>query len=809
MTNAISPHQLATLLNEAPGGVSLLSLDCFDTLIWRNVHAPTDVFNDLGEDGPSRQQRIWAEVHARSRATLRKAQNEATIGEIYDALLPDHGEEGRAVALAAELEAEARHCYAFAPTVELMRAAKRTGLSVAIVSDTYLDKAQLTELIRRAAGEEVVALIDHIFCSSEYGVSKGEGLFKHVLHDTGLAPAQILHIGDNKAADFTAARALGLHALHLKQFAAADQQRLRLEAAVGAIVNAGRAAQLPTHQPHRAAIALTAPTLTDPATALGYATLGPVLHAYSGWLADETKALHQEGTRTHLLFLMRDGYLPQRVFDVADGGIATTAIEISRFTSTAASFTDEAAVLDYLEIDLEGGDYEALARQLLFDKDEIAVLLRKLPSRRRDAAFVTAIRSPANMRKILTRSSAFAERLTAYVRRQVDPRPGDTVVLADLGYNGTVQDRIEPLLRQAFGVAVAGRYLLLREQKVGRRDKRGLIDARHYDSSTLEAFCANVAVIEQLCTAAQGSVVDYDRAGLPVRATSGIKARQSSVRERVQQGCVRFAAERDAAFVRAPRSDGHESRRQAAAATLARLMFLPLPSEIEVLAGFEHDVNLGTDGTVKLFDTEVAARGLRRRGLFYMKGADRMYLPAELRGQGLPSSLTLLTQHRFGLDLRYADFTDRSINVPIIVADGNEVAVDTVQAHPTHDGYFMAAIPVGESRYAIGVQFGRLYEWVQVDSAQFVPVDTFLSDKAAQRDEPIDALPSLEGMEQVAPHLLRCEDAAAFMMVPPPKLATPRSMMLTVVFRPIAARELALGAGAKPHLDARRAGVAR
>jgi hypothetical protein len=315
-------------------------------------------------------------------------------------------------------------------------------------------------------------------------------------------------------------------------------------------------------------------------------------------------------------------------------------------------------------------------------------------------------------------------------------------------------------------------------------------------------------VIEQLCTAAQGSVVDYDGVGQPVRATSGIKARQSSVRESVQQGCVRFAVERDAAFVRAPRSDGLESRRQAAAAILARLMFLPLPSEIEVLAGFEHDVNLGTDGTVKLFDTDVAARGLRRRGLFYMKGADRMYLPAELRGQGLPSSLTLLTQHRFGLDLKYADFADRSIDVPIIVADGNEVAVDTVQAHATHDGYFMAAIPVGESRYAIGVQFGRLYEWVQVDSAQFVPVDTFLSDKATQRDESIDALPSLEGMEQVAPHLLRCEDTAAFMMVPPPRLTTPRSMMLTVVFRPIAAREPALGPGAKSHLDAPRAGAA-
>ena len=43
-------------------------------------------------------------------------------------------------------------------------------------------------------------------------------------------------------------------------------------------------------------------------------------------------------------------------------------------------------------------------------------------------------------------------------------------------------------------------------------------------------------------------------------------------------------------------------------------------------------------------------------------------------------------------------------------------------------------------------------------------------------------------MEQIAPHLMRCEDRAAFMMVPPPTAAGKEPMMLTVVFRPIAER---------------------
>lgn len=793
MKHAISPHELATALADAPAGIEMLSLDCFDTLIWRNVHAPRDVFADLGDLGVSKQQRIWAERHARSRARLRHGRNETGIADIHAALLPNGDAAERARSVEAELDAEARHCFAFLPTAELIAEAKRRGLAVAIVSDTYLSRTELTRLIARVAGEELVAQIDFVFCSSEYGLAKAEGLFKHVLRESGVRPERILHIGDNEVADFEAARAAGLNAIHLRQFDDASHQRLRLEAAAGAIVNGSGSGEVPACQSHRAAISLTLPTIDQPAEAMGYATLGPVFHAFSRWLADEAAELNKLGGRTHLLFLMRDGHLPKCVFDrmAASPALPCHAVEISRFTATAASFSDAEAVLSYLEAEVGTGDFDAIARQLLFLQHEKAKLLRHLPKRDAARAFVAAVRTPATIRKIIERSDAYAKRLAAHVQRVAAPAPGDTLVLVDLGYNGTVQDRAEPVLRRELGVRVAGRYLLLREQKLTGLDKKGLLDARHYDPGTLDAFCANVAVLEQLSTLAQGSVVDYDGEGAPIRSGNSIKARQSAVRERVQQGCIRFAAERDRAFVRTPASDNPDSLRQTAAATLGRLLFLPMPDELQVLDAFEHDVNLGTEGTVALFDAQVAEEGLKRRGLFYLKGAERMYLPAELRGHGLPLSLAMLTQRRFGLDLRFGDFCDSGVDLPVIIADGTDLALQSVQATPTHDGYFLAAIPIGDCRYAIGVQFGRLYEWVQVESAQFLPVADFLNDNSALRPAPVNALPSLEGMEQVAPHLMRCHDETAFMMVPPPMRADATPMMLTVVFRPIAARIVA------------------
>ncbi|NWN13516.1 hypothetical protein GY655_27600, partial [Escherichia coli] len=80
---------------------------------------------------------------------------------------------------------------------------------------------------------------------------------------------------------------------------------------------------------------------------------------------------------------------------------------------------------------------------------------------------------------------------------------------------------------------------------------------------------------------------------------------------------------------------------------------------------------------VSLFDPAIARRGLRQRGLFYMQGAERMYLPAELHGEGLALKLSLLAQRRFAMPLKYQDFVDNSIALPLIVADGNQVSTGT------------------------------------------------------------------------------------------------------------------------------------
>jgi FMN phosphatase YigB (HAD superfamily) len=784
MKSATRAWGLATILDTAPPGVRILSLDCFDTLLWRNMNLPIDLFADLPFAGGGMETRAWGESRARSIVPLKEGRHEVTIDEIYAQTLPFATAEERAVAIRHELDAEAAHCYGFAPTRDLMIAAKARGMTIIIVSDTYLSEPQLRGLISAAAGPAVAGMIDRIFCSCEYGVSKAGGLLTHVLAELGVSPSTILHVGDNPLADQASAEKLGIPSVHLQQFDPESEQRLRAEAGMAALIDADARVSTPPHQRHRAQIAMR--QSDDPAVMLGHDVLGPLMSGFADWIAEEVAAQDAAtGKRTRLLFLLRDGYLPGKAViarhpDLAD---RCAMVELSRFTSAAASLTDAAAIERCVMPDLPGGTVAQFARQLLLDRDEVMKL-----SRLSRTQFARAMVEPPRVKRIAGRSADMRRRLFAHLA-SMGVEKGDSVMMVDLGYNGSVQNHITPVLQDELGLTVSGRYLLLRERTISGFDKRGFIDNRHYDLRLLNALSDSIALVEQLSTLAQGSVVDYRKDGTPVRKNPGVKGAQSAVREGVQAACLDYCAHADIGYVRAPASDTTESRRRMCTALLTRLLFLPMASEVALLSQFEHDVNMGTDDMVRMVDLDDATRGLRQRGLFYIKNAMRMYLPGELRQHGLPINLTNFTSRRFGLDLRKTDFDVGALSVPVMLMDGagDHVVID-IDAIPTIDGYYQALIPVGPAAYTAGIQLGRIAEWVQVEETSFHEVDRFLESREHEDGRP--ATPMFEAMTEMAPGLHRCDGEGAFILVPPPSVNRgDDNLLLSFVFRPVVGKQ--------------------
>ncbi len=789
MTERILPHELPNALERGSDALKVLSLDCFDTLLWRDCHAPTDVFSGLS--ALSTGQRIVAEKNARKAKGALRGISEIGLSEVYDQGMPNAPDTQREAAIKDELAAEARICFAFEPTVQLMRTAKARGIKVIIVSDTYLDAEQLLELITRSAGEDIAGLIDQVFASSQAGVSKSQGLLAKVLKSLRCSPNEVLHVGDNHTADYDGARALGIPALHLVQFSEAARQRFRFERSCQQIIG-DTAQEARGLMPHRAVLSNEEPQIDDPAEALGLTVLGPVFHAFDAWLRREAEALTASNSgKVHWLFMLRDGHLPHVVHQAAGEPQSCARVEISRFTGIGASLTTRKAYQKQWALEF-GLNPSTLARQMLMDEDEISQTVGEV---RNETEMVEASqRLRAELRKgqreklTRRRSRARADRLIAHIRAAANPQPGDTLMLVDLGYNGSAQDRVDSLLADAFNVHVAGRYLLLREMAATGLDKKGLIDARHFDSELLEAMCGNVAVIEQLATCELGSVKDYTEDGAPIRAESGVKGAQSNVRDRVQAGAIRFAAAAGAPpIIRS--DDAYEARgwREAAASTLTRFMFLPHPDELAVLKSFEHDVNLGSERMVALFDEDRAREGMRRRGMFYMKGSARMFLPAELAREDLNTRLSLLAQKRFGLGLSYTDSAAQTIAIPALYlgSKGSEATRTIIDAQPTHEGFYAARLPLAQGVQGIALQIGSVFEWFEIASITSSAIGGLKGGSGGDR-APREVLAQFDGITDHAAGLLECTDPAAFILVNPPRRSDGKGpQMVEIVIRPL------------------------
>lgn len=782
---AVRAHEIATLLDRAPQDIQVLSLDCFDTLLWRNAQAPSDVFTEFGYEGGSIEPRVLAEKGARGIQDFETGAREVTIEAICRELLPKPSDDAAiAAAVQREIDAEAKHCFGFKPVVALIEAAKVRGLKIIIVSDTYFSPEQLRGLIARSAGEDVADAIDTVFTSSQFGLSKVEGLFEPVLKALGIPASKILHVGDNPHADQTAADAAGLNNVHFEQFDEATHTRLRLEAAAATIIDPAVRVTMPVTQPHRPLLSLRKDD--DAAGAFGHDVIGPLMHSFVAWVQAEIEALSaQHGKPVKPLFVMRDGYLPMKMFETLQSGIEARPVSISRIAAGRSGFVDAEAVRTYVMREGPRHRFDVLAGLMLLERNEASKLVRGSEDGR---ALAQAIVQPETSAKIVRRSARYADRLIAHLRR-AGVEDGDVVMLVDLGYNGTVQNLIDPVLKARMNVTSVGRYLLLRETPVSGLDKKGLFDKSSYDLDTLSAIGSSIAIIEQICTVAQGSVVDYHANGKPILASSREKGQQSRTRDRIQEAAIGYGDAIHAYGATGAKSDDADARRRMSAAILARLMYFPTADEVALFESFDHDVNLGTSSTLKMLDTEGAAASMRQHGLPYAQRAQRMFLPAELQSQGLPLNLSLFGIVRFGLDLREGDFHVGAIEVPVIMLNARDQALINCPAYPTHDGYYTLSIPA-RADLTLAVQIGMVCEVAQIDQLCFrdaeAPAETFMGSNPTY---PATSMP--DGMEPIAADLYKCSEAG-LLIVPPPAVSGVDTLTLNLTFRPVVRRPQAM-----------------
>lgn len=795
LKSQIKATDLCSIFDNLDPKIKYLSLDCFDTLIWRKTATPSDIFFEMQNRpafqaiGMTARLRSQGEEIARQKMFIKHGITEVTLRDIYLAHYPSLNEEQLQALSKDEVAAEIETCYAFPPVVNLIRKAHASGKKIIIVSDTYFRENELQQILQACLPQDVMSMIMKIFCSCEYGWSKSGGVFKKVMENLYEDARSFIHIGDNFSADYAAPQALGINAVHLIHNDKKIGELVRMQALAGGFIDPSIRQTRALVNPFRGAFAAAQVSTNKPESMIGYMSVGPIMYSFAHFIRHEIEALQKQNKQLKVLFLMRDGYLPSLACEALTGKELGKRVCISRFASFAASFRSKEDVDRYLAETVHSLRFYDMCKQFLLSP-HTASEISEAAARAANPVmhFVELIHQKHILESIFNASKTYRNRLKKHLVNEVGIEHGDTLMFVDLGYTGTSQLKLEPVFREEMGIEITGRYLIALGVPEWEKSRRGLLDPSWCDDRTMNTLVAYIALLEQICTSNDKSVIDYDDHGNPIYSETSVNKSQHGKLNMIQAECIRFIHETDNFFKHANTQLSLNILRDTALGELTRMLFLPTASELEYLQSFEFDLNLGTKELLNVFDKDKGLTGLRRRGLYFMEKnikSMRTNYPAELRSAGLELALTLMAQHRIGFDLRADDLTLRRETLNVIAIHGGNATQTSIQAIPTHDGYFSLIVPVGYGDFQIGVQFGLNYKWVQIESAELIVTSALYSSRESNHTEDASANIIVDQMNDKGGGLFECLSDTSLLVYVPQGRRGNHHYALRIIFRPI------------------------
>lgn len=197
--------------------IKICSFDIFDTLLFRLVKNPTDVFLYMFEKRPEIfpeeiDGNDWKNLRMAMASKARKhnleiyGHNEVTIEEIYQ-YIPSWFE-GKKI-MECEVECEAELSYLNKQLYSELLELYSHGKKIILISDMYLS----SRIIKYILGKNGFNLqvIDNIFMSCDYNASKTMGnLYDIVLRQYDIQPEEMIHVGDNHICDIGMASKKGI-----------------------------------------------------------------------------------------------------------------------------------------------------------------------------------------------------------------------------------------------------------------------------------------------------------------------------------------------------------------------------------------------------------------------------------------------------------------------------------------------------------------------------------------------------------------------------------------------------------------------
>ncbi|SFS84371.1 HAD family hydrolase [Saccharopolyspora flava] len=613
-------EQLHRLVSD--GSCAVLSLDVFDTVLWRRVPRPTDAFAMLGArlraagrcpgwvtDTTFRLMRIDAEKRARKRSL--SACGEISLFDIWREMpIEVFGPGDLDDLVRAEVELEREITVPDLEIAEVIGTAERNAVPIVLVSDTYFTADQLAHLLDRPALAPLAEA--KTFRSHQHGLDKASGLWEIVLQELGTRPEQIVHVGDNAVADDEVPAKLGIRTVHharidddfagvldreresTDSFGPPDRHLHPAHGDAGLTTLRAKAVRAASEESGEA---------VGVAWRFGAGVLGPVLTGFAAWVAERA---HRRGQRV-VWCPMREGELLSELVNEAAAArgwdVTAQPIWLSRQVTSLAALDsyDVDAVGEFIgrsyrltvaqllaSLHLRPGDVPALADKLdmLLDQPEL-----------RERVTVALTEAPHLRNRLAATVTAACDRLLRSLRA-AGALDGEEIALVDLGWGGTIQYQLSRVLRRnGIGVRTAGYYLATDHRSsrlsLAGQAAEGYLGQSGWPHEVVYALVRSPEVVEQCVSARVGSLIDFTESGEPVLGPFHSTPTQDLEWCAVQDGIRAFQRSWNR-YVSAADGAWPELNRERLAAIITAALKAPSAAEASVFGNWWHDDNFGS-----------------------------------------------------------------------------------------------------------------------------------------------------------------------------------------------------------------------
>lgn len=270
-----------------------ISFDIFDTLLFRNIHKPVDIFKILAVYAEAEYNikdfvslRIQSETDARAKVK----NGECNFDDIYSVISEKCGFNTDKIK-EKELELEYEFITANPFMKEIYEYALSKKKTVILISDMYLTQDFICKLLSKCGYSGY-----KIFVSNTFRCNKGSGqLYETVCSSLKLNKDSWLHIGDNPFSDYSQAKEFGISAFNYKNVSEYEPQDPNT---IGESIIAGVKNNL-----------LYNGLPLDYFEEFGIKYVFPIYFGFTHWLYELTK------NDRNIFFLARDGYAIKKLYD--------------------------------------------------------------------------------------------------------------------------------------------------------------------------------------------------------------------------------------------------------------------------------------------------------------------------------------------------------------------------------------------------------------------------------------------------------------------------------------------------------------